>query len=82
VWVQVAGHAKMRPIANEDLERETEDKTASVHFLRFELTPEMVAAVKQGAAIHAGVDHPAYRAECRIAEETRASLADDLQQPA
>lgn len=80
VWVQVEGHDKVCPIANEDLERETEDKTSSVHFLRFELTPAMAAAVKQGAAIHAGIGHPAYRAECRIEEATRASLADDLRQ--
>jgi len=78
VWVQVEGHAKIRPIANEDLERETEDKTSSVHFLRFELSPAMIAAVKQGTALYAGIDHPAYRAECRIATATRTSLADDL----
>ena len=81
VWVRVAGHAKVRPVANEDMERETEDKTSSVHFMRFELTPDMLAAVKRGAAIDAGIDHPAYQAECRIAEATRASLADDLRHP-
>jgi len=58
VWMQVAGFDKVRPIANEDLDRSTDDKTASVHFMRFELTPAMVAAVKGGAAISAGIDHP------------------------
>jgi hypothetical protein len=81
IWMRVEGHDKVRPIANEDLERETADKTASVHFLRFELSPAMVAAVKQGAAIYAGIDHPAYQSECRIADATRASLADDLRSP-
>ncbi len=78
VWMQVEGHARVRPIANEDLQRETEDKTASVHFMRFELSPAMVAAVKHGATIYAGIDHSAYHAECLIAEATRASLAEDL----
>jgi len=58
VWMQVAGFDRVRPIANEDLDRSTDDKTASVHFMRFELTPAMVAAVKSGAAISAGIDHP------------------------
>ena len=58
VWMQVAGFDRVRAIANEDLDRSTDDKTASVHFMRFELTPAMVAAVKSGAAISAGIDHP------------------------
>lgn len=78
VWLQVADFARVIPIANEDLERETPDKTSSVHFLRFELTPEMRLAVKAGAAIRAGIDHPHYRAETTLSEATRASLADDL----
>jgi len=78
VWMQVADFSRVHPIANEDLDRETEEKTAAVHFLRFELTPAMVAAVKQGAAIRAGIDHPAYREEVTLAEEVRASLAGDL----
>jgi len=78
VWVQAEGCDKVYPIANEDLERETEDKTAAVHFLRFDLTPEMVAAVKQGAAVHAGIDHPGYREEVEMPPQVRDSLADDL----
>ena len=59
IWVQVADFDKVRPIANEDLDRETPDKTASVHFLRFESTAPMIAAMKAGASIRAGIDHPA-----------------------
>ena len=59
-WAQVAGHARVHAIADEDLERENEFKTSSVHFLRFELTPAMVAAAKQGAAIGLGIDHEHY----------------------
>jgi hypothetical protein len=77
-WVRVQGFAKVYPIANEDLERETEEKTSSVHFLRFELTAEMVAAVKEGAAIQMGIGHPHYAYEVEVAEATRASLAADL----
>ncbi len=78
LWLQVEGHAKVHPIANEDLERETPDKTASVHFLRFELTPAMVAAVKQGAAIRAGCDHPRYTVDTMVPAAVRDSLAGDL----
>jgi hypothetical protein len=60
-WVRVAGHDRVFAIADEDLERENEEKTSSVHFLRFELTPAMVAAAKGGAAISVGMDHDAYR---------------------
>ena len=78
VWVQVEGFPKVTPIANEDLERETEDKTSAVHFLRFELTPEMVAAVRAGAAIRAGIDHPQYQAAITVPAGVRDSLAADL----
>lgn len=78
VWMQVADFARVHPIANEDLSRETEDKTSAVHFLRFELTPAMVAAVKQGAAIRAGIEHAAYRAEVTLPQVVRDSLAGDL----
>jgi len=78
IWVQVADFARVKPIANEDLDRETEDKTAAVHFLRFELTPEMVAAVKAGAQIRAGIDHPNYQAEVTVPPAVRDSLAGDL----
>jgi hypothetical protein len=78
VWLQVEGFDKVRPIANEDLERETPDKTASVHFLRFELTPAMVAAAKRGAALRAGIDHPRYQADVVVPEFIRQSLVGDL----
>ena len=78
VWVQVDGFSKVHPIANEDLDRETEEKTASVHFLRFELTPEMVAAVKQGTMVRAGIDHPAYHEKTELPQAVRDSLAGDL----
>ena len=77
-YVQVADFARVTPFANEDLDRTTEDKTSAVHFLRFELTPEMVAAVKGGAPIRVGVDHPHYKAEITVSDPTRESLAMDL----
>jgi hypothetical protein len=79
LWVQVEGFDKVHPIANEDLDRETEDKTSSVHFVRFELTPEIVAAAKQGAAIKAGIDHANYREETTLPANVRESLVGDLQ---
>ncbi len=78
VWVQVDGCEKVYPIANEDLERETEDKTAAVHFLRFELTPPMVAAAKAGAVLRAGIDHDLYRESVTVPQAVRDSLAADL----
>lgn len=78
LYMQVEGFDRVHPVANEDLDRETEDKTSSVHFVRFELTPEMVSAAKQGAAIRAGIDHPAYREETVIPDVVRQSLVGDL----
>jgi hypothetical protein len=78
VWVSVEGFGKVFAICNEDLERETEDKTSAVHFLRFELTPEMIAAIKRGATVRAGIDHPNYREEVKIPVQVRDSLAGDL----
>jgi hypothetical protein len=60
VYVQVQGCDKVYAIADEDLERENEEKTSSVHFMRFELSAEMVQNAKHGAAISVGVEHPAY----------------------
>ena len=80
VWVQVEGFDKVRPISNEDLERETEDKTSSVHFMRFELAKEMVAALKEGAGLGMGIDHPAYDyTVAKLASSIRNSLVEDLQ---
>jgi hypothetical protein len=79
VWVAVAGCAKVWAIADEDLPRENEVKTSAVHFLRFELEPDMVAALKGGSALAIGVDHPAYRAEVSPANvATRDALVADL----
>ncbi len=79
VWIAVAGCAKVRAIADEDLPRENEVKTSAVHFLRFELMPDMVAALKAGAALAIGVDHPACQAEIpAVAAATRAALVADL----
>jgi len=80
VWVQVAGFERAYAIADEDLERSTEQKTSAVHFLRLELTSEMSRALKQGAALSMGVDHPAYQAALDPVPSTiRASLLCDLQ---
>jgi uncharacterized protein DUF3501 len=78
VWVQVQGAERVHAIADEDLERENEEKTSSVHFLRFELAPPMREALRRGAELAIGVDHPAYRASTRLAPESRAALAADL----
>lgn len=79
VWVQVADFDRVFAIADEDMERSDEDKTSAVHFLRFELTAEMSAAVKQGASISVGIDHPAYTASVEpLLAEVRDSLAADL----
>ena len=79
LWVRVEGFDPVTPIADEDLDRSAPDKTASVHFLRFELTPAMVAAVKSGAGISAGVTHRAYQATLDpLPEAIRAALAADL----
>ncbi len=79
IWMRVDGFDPVFPIANEDLDRSTADKTASVHFMRFELTPDMVAAVKNGADISAGVAHVRYQATLSpLPRATRDSLAADL----
>lgn len=77
-WVQVAGFDKVYAIANEDLERETEEKTSAVHFTRFELTPVMVASVKEGSVIQMGIEHPNYAHTVTLSEASRASLSADL----
>ena len=79
VWIEVAGHARVLAIADEDLERENDEKTSSVHFLRFELDDAMVAALRRGAALSIGVDHPALAATIdAVAEPTRAALIADF----
>lgn len=78
-WVEVGGFERVYAIADEDLERENDEKTSAVHFLRFELTPPMAEQVKAGAAISIGVDHENYRHEVRpLPTSVRDSLATDL----
>jgi hypothetical protein len=78
-WVQVAGFDRVYAIADEDLERENDDKTSSVHFLRFELSAPMCAQVKAGAAIGAGIDHDNYRhSAASLPQNVRDSLAKDI----
>ena len=78
VWVQVEGNQRIYAIADEDLERENETKTSSVHFLRFELTPDMVTGVKGGAGLSVGIDHPSYRSAVTVGDASRRTLAEDL----
>ena len=79
VWLQVEGCPKVWPIADEDLERENEQKTSAVHFLRFELTEDMAAALRYGVSLSMGVDHPNYQATLSpVADATRAALVADL----
>ncbi|PIV88177.1 MAG: DUF3501 domain-containing protein [Hydrogenophilales bacterium CG17_big_fil_post_rev_8_21_14_2_50_63_12] len=79
VWMRVAGFDPVYPISNEDLDRSSDGKTASVHFMRFELTPAMVAAVNNGAAISAGIDHPNLQATLSpLPAPLRDALAADL----
>ena len=78
-WVRVEGCKAVYAIADEDLERENEQKTSSVHFLRFELTEEMAAALKYGVSLAIGVDHPNYTAKLDpVSPEVRTALARDL----
>lgn len=79
VWVKVAGHQRVYAIADEDLERENAEKTSSVHFLRFELSPQMRQALADGAELAVGVDHPQYTATIdRVDPAVRTSLLRDL----
>jgi hypothetical protein len=80
IWLQVESCERIYPIADEDLERDNEHKTSSVHFLRFELTPSMIAAVHSGSSISAGADHPAYPvAATPLLPAVRDSLTNDLE---
>ena len=80
VWLRIGDHDKVYPIADEDLERATDDKTSAVHFLRFELSPAIIADVHKGASISAGVDHENYSVTLDpIPENVAKSLAEDLE---
>lgn len=77
-WVQVAGFARVFAIADEDLERENAEKTSAVHFLRFELQPRMIAALRAGAALTAGIDHEHCRHAVQVSGPARSALLADL----
>lgn len=78
MFVEVEGHDRVYAIADEDLDRENEEKTSSVHFLRFEFTPGMREAIRAGASVKLGCDHTRYPAHVAIGAEALASLAGDL----
>jgi hypothetical protein len=78
LYVEVEGHRRVYAIADEDLDRENDEKTSAVHFLRFQFDAQAVAAVRAGAAVKLGCDHGNYPAHVSIAAETLASLAGDL----
>jgi exoribonuclease II len=78
MFVEVEGHPRVYAIADEDLDRENDEKTSAVHFVRFEFTPPMREAIKAGAAVKLGCDHTNYPAHVTIAPETLALLAGDL----
>ncbi len=78
-WIQVSGYDKVFPICDEDLPRETAEKTSSVHFMRFELTQEMIKVLKDGAALSIGIDHPKYQHSIDgLPGSIRAALIADL----
>src|SRR5882724_707214 len=77
-WIKVGAHERVWAVADEDLERENEEKTSAVHFLRFELDEAMVQALKKGAGLAIGVDHPRYSATLEAPSAVRDSLAGDL----
>ena len=77
-WIQIEGSARLYAIADEDLQRENATKTSAVHFLRFELTEEMAAALKYGVSLSMGVDHRQYTAVVEVNNETRSALVNDL----
>jgi hypothetical protein len=78
MFVEVEGQPRVYAIADEDMDRENDEKTSAVHFVRFEFTPAMVAALKAGAGAKLGCDHRNYPAHTTIAAETLAALAGDL----
>jgi Protein of unknown function (DUF3501) len=78
VWMQVGEQARVYAIADEDLERENEEKTSAVHFLRFEFDAAAPAALAGGASLAVGVDHPQYQARVALSPAVRAALAADL----
>jgi hypothetical protein len=81
VWMRVAGFDPVFAVADEDMERENEDKTSSVHFMRFEFSDEMIAAARQGAALGVGISHAGYTRQLEpLPENIRAALVQDFAQ--
>ena len=78
LFIELEGYPRVYAIADEDMARENDEKTSAVHFVRFELSPAMCAAVKAGASVKLGCDHTHYPAHAVISAETMASLASDL----
>jgi hypothetical protein len=79
VWVKVENYAPVFAIADEDLERATEEKTSAVHFLRFELNQDMIRALHKGASLSMGIDHPVYLEQIKPVDKLVSnSLIDDL----
>jgi hypothetical protein len=78
VWVQIAGGERVYAVADEDLERENDEKTSAVHFLRFDLAPAMKRALADGANLGIGIDHPAYSVNIDVAQAVRRALMQDL----
>ena len=79
IWMQVEGHDKITPFANEDMERTNDNKTSAVHFLRFELDQEMITSLKSGANLSAGITHDAYHHIVDVVPDSlRKSLLEDL----
>ncbi|MFC1664367.1 DUF3501 family protein [Pseudomonadota bacterium] len=80
IWLKIDGFDKVRPIADEDLERTDENKTSAVHFLRFEFNQAMISALKTGAKLATGVDHPAYQFTMEeIPKAITQALANDFE---
>lgn len=77
-WLKVEGFDRVYPIADEDLNRETDEKTSSVHFMRFEFSEAMIQALKEGALMNAGVDHPEYQQDVSLNDVVRDSLVNDF----
>ena len=79
VWVQVDGFDRVHAVADEDMERSTDDKTSAVHFLRFELEPRMIQALKSGESLTVGIGHPNYNLDgVTVPELVRESLIADF----
>lgn len=79
VWIKIHGFNPVYAISDEDLERTTEEKTSAVHFLRFELTQNMIQALQQDASLSMGIDHPVYQAQIQqVDNKVRNSLINDL----